>query len=119
VPQDEAGVTLAPILERDHGRVDWTAPAADIARRMRGFYPWPGSFCCIPGAKVLKLFPMPRILDLSAPPGTFLGLRDGHLCVACGQGALGIPEVQLEGRCRVPAADFLKGARWQEGLLLQ
>jgi methionyl-tRNA formyltransferase len=118
VPQDESKVTLAPILERDHGRIDWTWSAQTIARRLRAFHPWPGSFTCSPEGKVLKLFPLPTVLDLTAPPGTFLGLRDGLLCVACGEGALGVPEVQIEGRCRVSATEFLHGARWPEGLRL-
>src|SRR5512138_971524 len=54
VRQDPAQATLAPILEKEHGRVDWTAPAARIADRLRGFSPWPGAFTTL-GGRTVKL----------------------------------------------------------------
>ena len=44
VPQDDARATLAPLIRKEDGRLDWTLPAEDLARRVRGFHPWPGTF---------------------------------------------------------------------------
>jgi len=120
VPQDGSRHTLAPILEKEHGRLDFTRPAAELAARIRGFTPWPGGFTTLAG-KVLKV-------HLARPaPGTGGGtgggtgpgeagepgqarLVPGALRVACGAGtALDLLEVQPEGKKRMAAADFANG----------
>jgi len=109
VPQDAARATLAPILTRDHGRLDFTRPAAELAARVRGFTPWPGTFTTLDG-KVLKVHrARPGPDGAAGTPGTARGVA-GALRVACGGGsALDVLELQPEGRKRMPAGDFLNG----------
>ncbi len=104
VPQPDEGVTYAPKLSRDSGRIDWTRDARAIERQVRAFDPWPGTFTILHGKmlKVLAAQPCPR----SGEPGAVL---DGHFTVACGSGALRLTRVQLAGRPAMAAEDFLRG----------
>ncbi len=104
VPQPAYGVTYAPKLTRDAGRIDWTQDAAAIDRQVRAFDPWPGTFTTLRGAtlKVLAVEPA----EGRGPPGTVL---DGRLTVACGAGALRLTRVQLAGRPAMAADAFLRG----------
>jgi methionyl-tRNA formyltransferase len=110
VKQDAAGVTLAPILEKGHGRLDFTRPAAELACRVRGFTPWPGTFTSLSG-RTLKVH---RAVALAAvaggdAPGT-AQVSGGALRVACGGGtSLELLEVQPEGKKRMAARDFVNG----------
>ncbi len=115
VPQPEDGVTYAPKLSRDDGRLDWTADAAALDRRVRAFDPWPGTFTTLDGVvfKVLAVSLEPA--PLSAAPGTVL---DTALTVACGVGALRLTRVQLPGRGAMDAAAFLRGRPVAAGAVL-
>jgi methionyl-tRNA formyltransferase len=104
VPQPNAGVTYAPKLTRDAGRIDWTRDAAAIDRQVRAFDPWPGTFTTRHGA-VLKVLAVERA-EGDGEPGTVL---DGRLTVACGAGALRLTRVQLAGRPAMAADAFLRG----------
>ncbi len=112
MPQDNTQATLAPILTREDGRIDWNRSAFEIFNRWRGFYPWPGAFTNLRGRK-LVLHAMRTVEDqsVSARPGTLR--RDlGRVLVVCGNGSLlELLEVQMEGKRRTPAADFLNGYR--------
>jgi methionyl-tRNA formyltransferase len=108
-PQDNALATYAPKLLREHGRIDWSEPAEIIERKIRAFNPWPGAFMEIE-ARHLKIFSA-SIVDLSGEPGELLPVEN-ELVVACGMGALSLREVQLEGKRRMSAAEFLRGSRW-------
>jgi methionyl-tRNA formyltransferase len=108
--QDSNQATLAPILTREDGRIDWTRPAQQIYNRWRGFQPWPGAFTRFRG-KNLTLHAIRPAAEpqLSAPPGTLHRLP-GKTTVTCGHGtALELLEVQMEGKRRMPVADFLNG----------
>jgi methionyl-tRNA formyltransferase len=108
VRQAAARHTLAPILEREHGRLDFTRPAAELAARLRGFTPWPGGFTTL-GGKVLKVHAARAVAGDAAEPGTARAVG-AALRVACGGGsALDLLEVQPEGKRRMAAADFLNG----------
>lgn len=108
VRQDAARHTLAPILEKEHGRLDFARPAAELAARLRGFTPWPGAFTTLDG-KVLKVHAARAVADSPGAPGEARA-AGGGLLVACGGGtALLVTEVQPEGKRRMPAADFLNG----------
>lgn len=120
-PQDHAAATLAPILEKEHGRIDWTAPAARIHDRVRGTNPWPGAFTSLRG-EVLKV-QRSRLVDyfpdlapaVQAGPGVVLEAGK-RVVVAAGERALELVEVQLPGRKVQPAAAALvQGARLQVG----
>jgi methionyl-tRNA formyltransferase len=108
VRQDPARHTLAPILEKEHGRLDFTRPATELLARLRGFTPWPGSFTTLDG-KVLKIHAARAVAGDGAAPGTARA-GGGALLVACGGGsALLVTELQPEGKKRMAAADFLNG----------
>jgi methionyl-tRNA formyltransferase len=113
VAQPSEGVTLAPKITREDGRLDWNRPAADLARRLRAFTPWPGAHCWIPAE------PKPRLLKVhaarvapmptQAEPGTVIARESDGLVVACGSDALVLIEVQSEGGRRMAVRDFLAG----------
>ena len=113
MPQPADGVTYAPKLEREHGRLDWTQDAAALDRRVRAFDPWPGTFTTLDGAVLKVLAAVPAAG--SGPPGTVL---DGTLTVACGTGALRLTRVQAPGRAAMDAAAFLRGRAVPAGTVL-
>jgi methionyl-tRNA formyltransferase len=114
--QNHAEATLAPMLKREDGRIDWQLPAAQIFNRMRGFAPWPGAYTEFRG-QTCHLWAKPVSNEMSeAAPGTMLVASSGALRVACGQGSvLELISVKLEGRKLVPASEFANGARLQVG----
>ncbi|MFH0909448.1 MAG: methionyl-tRNA formyltransferase [bacterium] len=110
-PQDEAHATYARKLIKDDGRIDWSLPARTIRDRVRGFQPWPGSFCAAQKLKVLAA----RAEDGSGSPGTILDIgADGPL-VAAGDGALRLIAVHPEGKKSMSGADFVRGYRVNVG----
>ena len=114
-PQDHSQATLAPILKRDDGRIDWNRTAQEIHTRMRGFAPWPGAYSVFRGQSC-HLWGEPLSNKKShAPPGTLL-LEDNDLLVVCGgTTVLRLSAVQLEGRTVVRASEFANGARLKSG----
>lgn len=115
-PQDHAQATLAPILKKDDGRINWNLPARDIRNRVRGLRPWPGAYTRIRG-KNLHLWSadLPSETVGALDPGTIVA-EHRRLRIACAQGTLLEPkEIQLEGRKRMPAGDFLNGMRITPG----
>lgn len=103
VPQPAEGVTYAAKIDKAEARVDWTRPAAEVDRLIRGLSPFPGAWCLV-GDERLKLL-RSRVVAGSGAPGEVLG----GFTVACGDGAVEITEVQREGRRAVPATDALRG----------
>lgn len=120
-PQDDAQATYAPMLKKNDGLLDWTRPALELDRQVRGLDPWPGAWTLWQG-RPLKLFAPTRVLEMDhgRPPGEVLAAEANQemLLVACGQGALGLGGLQAPGKKRQPAADFLRGARLSAGGLL-
>jgi methionyl-tRNA formyltransferase len=106
IPQDNSLATYAPKLKREDGRIDWSEPAHTIERKIRAFNPWPGAFMEIDGQN-LKIFST-SVVDLSGEPGEILRSEDG-LVIAARKGALSLSEVQLEGKRRMTASEFLRG----------
>jgi methionyl-tRNA formyltransferase len=110
-PQNNALATYAAKLTREHGRIDWSEPAEVIERKIRAFDPWPGAFTKIAAKsnepRNLKTFSA-QIVDLSGAPGEVLR-SEKELIVATGKGALSLREVQLEGKRRMTAEEFLRG----------
>jgi methionyl-tRNA formyltransferase len=119
VPQDPARATLAPLLRKEDGRVDWTLPAHAIACRARGFYPWPGAHTQHDG-RLLKLIRVrERPEPTGAAPGEVVEASAAGVSVACGQDTrLLLEEVQPESRKAMPAGAWAQGARLQRGSLL-
>jgi methionyl-tRNA formyltransferase len=112
--QDPAQATWAPILKKEDGRIDWSAPAQSIHNRVRGLQPWPGAQTTFRGLPLLIW--KSRVAEGGGIPGAVLRTRP--LVVGTGQGALEMLEVQMEGRKRMPAADFVNGQRLNENDLL-
>ncbi len=111
IPQNDAEATLAPILTREHGLIDWNQPAVVIHNRARGFLPWPGAWTTFRGHRfnVWRC----RVAEAESPavPGTLFS-HARRLYATCGAGTtLELTEIQLEGRKRVDAAAFLNGQR--------
>jgi methionyl-tRNA formyltransferase len=108
IPQDNVGASLAPILERENALIDFGRPASEIYNRWRGFQPWPGAYTFFRGKKltVHRLRPS----GSSAAPIGELAVEGSQLFVAAGSGTqLELLEIQLEGKKRMPVADFLRG----------
>jgi methionyl-tRNA formyltransferase len=106
VPQNSAAASCAPKLKRHDGEIDWSEPAEIIERRIRAFNPWPGAFMKLAGRN-LKIFSA-SLVDRSGKPGQILR-SDKELTVAASKGALSLGEVQLEGKKRMSAREFLRG----------
>ncbi|MBW1918128.1 MAG: methionyl-tRNA formyltransferase [Deltaproteobacteria bacterium] len=109
-PQPMEGISYAPPLTRQMQHLDFDRPAMEVARWVRGLDPRPGAFATYQG-KTLKVF-QARVAQESgdlAPPGTVLQVTNRGAEVACGQGSVWLPEVQLAGSRRMPAQEFARG----------
>jgi methionyl-tRNA formyltransferase len=107
--QDEAQATLAPILRKEDGLIDFSHPAAEVLNRMRAFQPWPGAYSKFRGKnlQVWKAAALGRTV-----PESELKTEGDRLLVGCGRGtAIELLELQLEGKKRTSASDFLRGYR--------
>jgi methionyl-tRNA formyltransferase len=113
VPQDHALATYAGRLTREAGELDWTKTREELDRRIRAMNPWPGAFTWLPtaeGARKLKVFAgIMHHCDLGTAPGTVVRADKHGLLVAAGTCGILLREVQLEGKKRMAARDFLLG----------
>lgn len=110
-PQDESKATFAPLIKKEDGRLDFSEPAVVLARRVRAFHPWPGTFVALPDGQPLKVLAARAVPSpaLRAAPGTLVG-TDRSLDVATTDGLLSILEVQPPGRKPQRSFEFLGGA---------
>jgi methionyl-tRNA formyltransferase len=106
VPQPEEGVTFAPRIEKDEGRIDWTQPAIAIERTVRAFTPWPGTFTHWDG-EMLKLL-SGRVVPGSGEAGR-VSVRDSALVIGTGEGLFAPEMVQIAGRKPTDIAAFVRG----------
>jgi methionyl-tRNA formyltransferase len=111
--QDGSQATYAPRLERENGRIDWSLPAQQIYNRIRGLVPWPGAFTTFRG-QLCHIWGRPAgeaTVALDGQPGQLL-VDAGDLYVICGERTgLRLEAVQMEGRKRIAAREFVNGAR--------
>jgi methionyl-tRNA formyltransferase len=132
-PQPAEGVSHAPKIKKEDGRIDWNLPARTIGNRLRAFTPWPGAFTFLPDQssvgrassraeakiterlasslappKMLKIWKA-DVVEESGEAGTILSVDKNGIVVACGKNALRILELQHEGGRRMNAAEFLAG----------
>ena len=110
--QSAEGVTYAAKIEKAEARVDWNAGAVALDRRIRAFNPWPIAETRLAGEGIRLL--RARVVEAggrAAEPGTLLGLGDDALRVACGEGVLGVQELQRAGKRPVSARDFANAMR--------
>jgi methionyl-tRNA formyltransferase len=111
--QDNSKASLAPILKKEDGQVDFSRTAPEILNRLRGFQPWPGAYTIFRGKNlhILKAQPAPDKI-----PQADLKVIAGRLLAGCGQNTtLELLEVQLEGRKRTAARDFVHGYHPESG----
>ncbi len=116
-PQPLEGVSHTTKIKKADGQLDWNLPARVLWNRIRAFTPWPGAFTHIPAA------PQPRLLKIwhaeviarSGAPGEILAADATGIIIGCGQNALRIDTLQLEGGRRLTAAEFLTGHRLPAG----
>jgi methionyl-tRNA formyltransferase len=128
-PQRDADATHAPVLRREDGLIDWSSGAGEIARRVRGFQPWPNAHTTFRGRRLILWEAAPAGLveaETETTPGggasgaksagAIVAARGGELLVACGRGGLlRVTELQLEGKQRMSARDFVNGMRVAAG----
>jgi methionyl-tRNA formyltransferase len=117
--QDHSRATLAPILTRDDGRMEFAKyTARELWNRWRGFQPWPGASASLEGKKLIVHRLQVAQNESPAEPG-LVEVADGTILVACAQGTwIEITELQLEGKKRMTAAEFLRGAALKSGVRL-
>jgi len=109
LPQKDNEATVAPILKKEDGRIDFRRNAQEIYNRLRGFQPWPGAFTSFRG-KSLSVTATKTTAE-AVPQGQLL-VKDNRLFVGCGNStALELLEVQPEGKKRIAARDFVHGYR--------
>ena len=113
--QDHSAASLAPILTRDDGKINFELSAKEIYDRWRGFQPWPGAWTLVEGKKLLVSKMVPAHVGAAAAPGV-VSVEQGQLFAGCGEGTwISLEEVQLEGKKRMPAEDFLRGFPLKSG----
>ncbi len=119
-PQDHSRATLAPILSREDGRIDFSQPAMTIYNRWRGFQPWPGAWTTLGGKKlaVHRMLPTEIRGTRAHQPGALV-VEQGTMFAACGDGSwIELVEVQPEGKRRMRAGEFLRGHAVESGTVL-
>lgn len=117
-PQDHSQATLAPLLKKEDGAINWAMPALSIANRIRGLTPWPGAFTFL-NTDRWTICRAAVISEATAlPPGQIMALRKDAIHVATGQGVLAIHELQPANSRRMPAAQYLAGHPLQVGMQL-
>jgi methionyl-tRNA formyltransferase len=120
-PQDHSRATLAPILKKEDGRMDFARSAKDLFNRLRGFQPWPGAFTIFKG-KTLQVHGAQPVQRAGALTPGELAVEGTRLFVGCGKNkgkdadsALELIEIQLEGKRRMTTQEFINGYRPQSG----
>lgn len=122
MPQDESQATLAPKLSRESTRLDWSRPAEELARRIRGFYPWPGCRIRLIDATHQQAAHLTlvraRAGDTAGSPG-MPGQIQADGSISTGTGALEILEIQPEGKRPMPTAAYRNGHPWGPGMRVE
>jgi methionyl-tRNA formyltransferase len=120
-PQDHSQATLAPILKKEDGRMDFIRSADDLFNRLRGFQPWPGAFTTFKGKTLQVHHAQPLQHAVKLTPGE-IAVEGTRLFVGCGKNkaqdadtALELIEIQLEGKRRMTAQEFINGYRPKSG----
>jgi methionyl-tRNA formyltransferase len=119
-PQDHAAATLAPILEKEHGRIDWAKPARAVHDHVRGMTPWPGAFTKLDDGRTLKVLATRRTRweSPSAAPGTVVAADKTGVLVACADEPIEIVRAQVEGKKPLGAPELVAGRTLRVGMSL-
>ena len=116
--QDDDQSTYASMMKKEDGRIDWNRPAVEVHNQIRGLDPWPGAYTSLDG-ELLKLARTSPEDTAGGNPGSIISADNNGVRIACSTGTLLVKELQLAGRKRLPAADFLRGCPLEPGLLLE
>jgi methionyl-tRNA formyltransferase len=112
IPQDNSLATYAKKLDHEAGHIRWDLSSGEISRLVRAMNPWPGAFTEFPdrdGLRKLKVFAVAENPRRSGGPGRVLKAGKRGILVGCGSGSVLLVDIQLEGKRRMPARDFLIG----------
>ncbi len=113
VPQDGERATYAPMLKKEHGRIDWSAPAGDVRNLIRGMTPWPSAVTTCAG-KALKILSA-SVREGKGEPGEIVAVDPDGIVVVCGEGAVLLGEVQPEGGRVMTSREYARGRRIRKG----
>ena len=113
VPHDQPQATRVGMISKDMGNIDWTKPAVEIERLIRGLNPWPSAFTFVNG-KQLKIWKA-TVVDKSGEAGTVIDVNKNVFTIACGENALEINELQIKKKKRMAVSDFLRGYQLEAG----
>ncbi len=116
--QDNDQSTYAAMMKTEDGRIDWNRPAVEVHNQIRGLDPWPGAYTSLDG-ELLKLARTSPEVTAGGNPGSIISADNNGVRIACSTGTLLVKELQLAGRKRLPAADFLRGCPLEPGTLLE
>lgn len=119
-PQAAEGASYAAKIKKEHGWINWDLPARTIWNHVRAFTPWPGAFTFLPTTPQRRLLKIWEADVVSQPgaPGDILVVNKGGIVIACGQEALRVTVLQLEGGRRLTASEFLAGHPLRPGQVL-
>lgn len=109
-PQDASRATLAPLLNKEDGVIDWTLPAAVLVNRVRGLSPWPGAHTTTIGGDrwtIWRALALPG--SMTKPPGVIVAVTNEAIHVATGEGVLAVMELQLASSRRMTVSQYLAG----------
>jgi methionyl-tRNA formyltransferase len=117
--QDHAAATMAPILEKENGRVDWSKGAREVHDHVRGMTPWPGAFSTLNG-KTLKVLRTKVAAERGArgEPGLVIAADKRSIEIACGDGAVALLRAQVEGKKALDAHELVGGRAIAAGMRL-
>jgi methionyl-tRNA formyltransferase len=113
MPQDGASATYAPMIKKEHGRIDWGKPAREVRDLVRGMTPWPSAFTGHAG-KPLKILAV-SVREGKGEPGEILAVDRDGMVVACGEGAVLLSRVQPEGGKAMSSREYAQGRRVKKG----
>lgn len=117
--QDETLATLAPIMKKEDGAVDWSLPWTDVANQVRGVEPWPGAFTFTPKGLRIRVFPFLReAVGSGGGPGEVLSIDPEGMVVRTGQGSVLVREVQPAGKRRMKPRELANGRQIAVGDVL-
>ena len=118
-PQDSSRATLAPLLKKEDGVIDWTLPAMVLANRVRGLSPWPGAYTTVAGSdswRIWRALALPG--SVTTPPGVIVTITREAIHVATGDGVLAVMELQPANNRRMAVSQYLAGHPIAVGLQL-